>query len=104
MHVPEPATSMNEVVFCKKIHVEPEWPTSNFEWSNVESLVMEQTKRWLPLFRAVEELCNPSFATVGFAKPGTFLLLIKLKIQFNGLVFRTFENCMSLHVRLHVRS
>ena len=73
------------------VKIPAEWcPTFMFECSDVESLVMEQTRRWFPLFRAVGELCNSYFATVCVASRCKFLFFIELIIQLNGMVFRSF--------------
>ena len=73
------------------VKIPAEWcPTFMFECSDVESLVMEQTRRWFPLFRAVGELCNSYFATVCVVSRCKFLFFIELIIQLNGMVFRSF--------------
>ena len=73
------------------VKIPAEWcPTFMFECSDIESLVMEQTRRWLPLFRAVGELCNSYFVTVCVASRCKFLFFIELKIQLHGMVFRSF--------------
>ena len=56
-------------------------PKTYFECSGVKSLVREQTRRCLSLFRAVGDFCNLYFTTVCVARHCKFLLFFELKIQ-----------------------
>ena len=65
------------------VKIPVECPTLKFECLDVESLVIEETWRWLPLFRAVGEFCSPYAGAVCVARRCNFFVIYWIKNPVN---------------------